>query len=140
MGCSGCSTGRGCSTASTGLPGGCKNNGSCSTGGCNKLNVFDWLSNMELPAGQPIFDCVEVRFKNSRKEIFRNVNNLPLNVGDVVAVEASPGHDIGVISISGELVRIQMKKKNTNPASEEIKKLYRKAKSTDRSKERRVGK
>lgn len=131
MGCSGCSTGRGCSTASTGLPGGCKNNGSCSTGGCNKLNVFDWLSNMELPAGQPIFDCIEVRFKNSRKEIFRNVNNLPLNVGDVVAVEASPGHDIGVISISGELVRLQMKKKNTNPASEEIKKLYRKAKQTD---------
>ena len=86
---------------------------------------------MELPAGQPIFDCVEVRFKNSRKEIFRNVNNLPLNVGDIVAVEASPGHDIGVISISGELVRLQMKKKNANPASEEIKKLYRKAKQTD---------
>jgi cell fate regulator YaaT (PSP1 superfamily) len=131
MGCSGCSTGRGCSTASTDLPGGCKNNGSCSTGGCNKLNVFDWLANMELPAGQPVFDCVEVRFKNSRKEIFRNVNTLPLNVGDVVAVEASPGHDIGVISISGELVRLQMKKKNANPASEEIKKLYRKAKQTD---------
>ena len=131
MGCSGCSTGRGCSTASTDLPGGCKNNGSCSTGGCNKLNVFDWLANMELPAGQPVFDCVEVRFKNSRKEIFRNVNTLPLNVGDVVAVEASPGHDIGVISISGELVRLQMKKKNANPTSEEIKKLYRKAKQTD---------
>jgi cell fate regulator YaaT (PSP1 superfamily) len=131
MGCSGCSTGRGCSTASNGLPGGCKNNGSCGAGGCNKLNVFDWLANMELPGGQSAFDCVEIRFKNSRKEFFRNVNNLQLHVGDVVAVEASPGHDMGVVSISGELVRLQMKKRNVNPASEEIKKIYRKAKPTD---------
>jgi len=131
MGCSGCSTGRGCSTASTGLPGGCKNNGSCGAGGCNKLNVFNWLANMELPGGQPEFDIVEIRFKNSRKEFFRNVNNLQLNVGDVVAVEASPGHDIGIISISGELVRLQMKKSKVDPASQEIKKVYRKAKQTD---------
>ncbi|MBL7890576.1 MAG: hypothetical protein JNL24_13575 [Bacteroidia bacterium] len=131
MGCSGCSTGRGCSTESKGLPGGCRNNGSCGTGGCNKLSVFDWLANMELPGGQAPFDCVEIRFKNSRKEFFRNVNNLQLNVGDVVAVEASPGHDIGIVSISGELVRIQMKKQNVDPASEQIKKVYRKAKQTD---------
>ncbi len=131
MGCSGCSTGRGCSTASNGLPGGCKNNGSCGVGGCNKLNVFDWLANMELPNGQSAFDCIEIRFKNSRKEFYRNVNNLQLHVGDVVAVEASGGHDIGVVSISGELVRLQMKKRNVDPASEEIKKIYRKAKSTD---------
>ncbi|MDQ3046833.1 MAG: hypothetical protein M3R27_04735 [Bacteroidota bacterium] len=131
MGCSGCSTGRGCSTASNGLPGGCKNNGSCGAGGCNKLNVFDWLANMELPNGQAAFDCVEIRFKNSRKEFFRNVNNLQLQVGDVVAVESSPGHDIGVISISGELVRLQMKKRNVLPTSEEIKKVYRKAKPAD---------
>lgn len=131
MGCSGCSTGRGCSTVSTGLPGGCKNNGSCGAGGCNKLNVFNWLANMELPGGQPEFDIVEIRFKNSRKEFFRNVNNLQLNVGDVVAVEASPGHDIGIISISGELVRLQMKKSKADPASQEIKKVYRKAKQSD---------
>ncbi len=131
MGCSGCSTGRGCSTESKGLPGGCRNNGSCGTGGCNKLSVFDWLANMELPGGQAPFDCVEIRFKNSRKEFFRNVNNLQLNVGDVVAVEASPGHDIGIVSISGELVRIQMKKQNVDPSSEQIKKVYRKAKQTD---------
>jgi cell fate regulator YaaT (PSP1 superfamily) len=86
---------------------------------------------MELPSGQSTFDCVEVRFKNSRKEFFRNVNNLQLNVGDVVAVEASPGHDMGVVSISGELVRLQMRKRNVNPASEEIKKIYRKAKPAD---------
>lgn len=131
MGCSGCSTGRGCSTASNGLPGGCKNNGSCGTGGCNKLNVFDWLANMELPSGQPAFDIVEIRFKNSRKDFYRNVNNLQLNVGDVVAVEATGGHDIGVISISGELVRLQMKKRNVKTDSEEIKKVYRKAKPAD---------
>jgi cell fate regulator YaaT (PSP1 superfamily) len=131
MGCSGCSTGRGCSTASSGLPGGCKNNGSCGAGGCNKLNVFDWLANMELPGGQAAFDCVEIRFKNSRKEFFRNVNNLQLNVGDVVAVESSPGHDIGVVSISGELVRLQMKKRNVDPAAPDLKKVYRKAKPAD---------
>jgi cell fate regulator YaaT (PSP1 superfamily) len=131
MGCSGCSTGRGCSTVSTGLPGGCKNNGSCGSGGCNKLNVFNWLANMELPGGQPEFDIVEIRFKNSRKEFFRNVNALQLNVGDVVAVEASPGHDIGIVSVSGELVRLQMKKSKVDPASQEIKKVYRKAKQAD---------
>jgi cell fate regulator YaaT (PSP1 superfamily) len=86
---------------------------------------------MELPNGQAPFDCVEVRFKNSRKDFFRNVNNLQLNVGDVVAVEAASGHDIGVISISGELVRLQMKKRNVNSTNDEIKKIYRKAKSTD---------
>jgi len=93
--------------------------------------VFNWLANMELPGGQPEFDIVEIRFKNSRKEFFRNVNKLQLNVGDVVAVEASPGHDIGIVSISGELVRLQMKKQKADPNSQEIKKVYRKAKQTD---------
>lgn len=127
MGCTSCSTGK------TGLPGGCNNNGSCGTGegGCNKLNVFDWLANMELPSGQAPFDIVEIRFKNSRKDFFKNVNNLQMNVGDIVAVEASPGHDIGVVSITGELVRLQMKKKNILPESEEVKKVYRKAKPND---------
>lgn len=131
MGCSGCSSSRGCSTESKGLPGGCRNNGSCGTGGCNKLSVFDWLANMELPSGQAPCDIVEIRFKNSRKEFFRNVNNLQLNVGDVVAVEASPGHDIGIVSISGELVRLQLKKQNVDANSELIKKVYRKAKQAD---------
>lgn len=131
MGCSGCSTGRGCSTASGSLPGGCRNNGSCGVGGCNKLNVFDWLSNMELPGGTQPCDVVEVRFKNSRKEFFRNVNNLSLAVGDVVAVEASPGHDIGGVSMTGELVRIQLKKKGLTNAAPDIKKVYRKARQND---------
>ncbi len=134
MSCSGCSTGRGNHNQNTngGIPAGCNNNGSCGTGGgCNKLNVFDWLGNMSLPDGQKAFDVIEVRFKNSRKDFFKNTNNLSFNVGDVVAVEASPGHDIGVVSLTGELVRLQMKKKNINFDSEEIKKIYRKAKPQD---------
>ena len=86
---------------------------------------------MELPGGQPEFDIVEVRFKNSRKDFYRNVNGLQLNVGDVVAVEASPGHDIGIVSVSGELVRLQMRKQKVDPASQEIRKVYRKAKQND---------
>lgn len=131
MGCSGCSSGRGCSTAAPGLPGGCRNNGSCGTGGCNKLGVFDWLAGMELPHGQKQFEIVEVRFKNSRKEFYRNLEGLELNVGDVIAVEASSGHDIGVVSLTGELVKMQMKKKGIAFDSPEIKKVYRKAKQSD---------
>lgn len=131
MSCTSCSSGRG-NNNSTGIPNGCNNNGSCGTGGsCNKLNVFDWLGNMSLPEGQAPCDVVEIRFKNSRKEFYRNVNDLTLNVGDVVATEASPGHDIGVVSITGELVKIQLKKKNINYDSEDIKKIYRKAKQSD---------
>ena len=125
MGCSGCSTGRG----SNNLPGGCKNNGGCDSGGCNKLNVFDWLSNMDNPsmANQP--SLVEVRFKNGRKGYFENVEKLNLSIGDVVAVESSPGHDIGTISLIGELVRIQVAKKSVKP--DEILKIYRKARQND---------
>ena len=131
MSCTSCSSGRG-NNNSTGIPNGCNNNGSCGTsGGCNKLNVFDWLGNMSLPEGQTPCDVIEIRFKNSRKEFYRNVNNLTLNVGDVVATESSPGHDIGVVSITGELAKIQLKKKNVSYDSEEIKKIYRKAKQTD---------
>ena len=132
MGCGNCNTGRGNHNTENNIPAGCNNNGSCGTGGsCNKLNVFDWLGNMSLPDGQKPFDMVEVRFKNSRKDFFRNVNALSLNVGDVIAVEASPGHDIGIVSLTGELVRLQMKKKGVNFDSEEIRKIYRKAKQQD---------
>jgi len=130
MGCTTCSTENGDKTNN--IPAGCGSNGACGTErGCNKLEVFDWLANLELPSGQPVFDVFEIRFKNSRKEFFRNVNNLTINVGDIVAVEASPGHDIGVVSLSGELVRLQMKKRGVDSSSEDIKKLYRKAKQGD---------
>jgi cell fate regulator YaaT (PSP1 superfamily) len=127
MGC-----GSGCGTGSNGLPAGCNNNGACGVGdSCNKLTVFDWLGNMSLPAGQKPFEVVEVRFKNSRKEFYRNSNNLPLSIGDPIAVEASSGHDIGTVSLTGELVRLQLKKKNINFDSAEIRKIYRKARQAD---------
>ncbi len=120
-----------CSTSDGGAPKGCKNNGTCGTDSCNKLTVFDWLSNMSLPTGQAPFDCVEIRFKNGRKEFYRNTEQLTLSIGDIVATEASPGHDIGIVSLTGELVKIQMKKKKINPASNDIGKIYRKASQKD---------
>jgi cell fate regulator YaaT (PSP1 superfamily) len=128
-----CSTG-GCSTDKNngGAPAGCgSSTGSCNNDSCNKLTVFDWLAGMELPADQKPFDIVEVRFKNSRKDFFKNTLGTPLTVGEVIAVEASPGHDLGVVSLTGELVRIQMKKKGVGYDSQEIKKVYRKAKPAD---------
>jgi len=120
-----------CSTDTNGVPKGCKSNGSCGTGSCDKLTVFDWLSNMSLPNGQSFFDIVEVRFKNGRKHFYKNAKNLPVAIGDVVAVESSPGHDIGNISLTGELVKIQMRKKAIGFDSEEVKQLYRKASQRD---------
>jgi cell fate regulator YaaT (PSP1 superfamily) len=124
MACSSCST-------KDGQPKGCKNNGTCGTDSCNKLSVFDWLSNMSLPNGVASFDYVEVRFKNGRKHFFKNTENLSLSMGDVVATEASPGHDVGMVSLTGELVRVQMKKKKVKPESEEVLKIYRKATQKD---------
>ena len=120
-----------CGTSTNGVPAGCNSNGSCGTGGCNKLSVFDWLANMKLPDGQKPFDIAEIRFKNSRKEYFKNVNALSLNVGDVVAVEAGSGYDMGVVSLTGELVKLQLKKRNVPQDSEEFKKIYRLAKQAD---------
>lgn len=124
MGCSSCSTG------SDGQPRGCRNNGTCGTDGCNKLTVFDWLSNMSLPAGMEVFDGVEVRFKNSRKEFFRNTEGLTLSIGDVVATQARSGHDVGIVTLTGELVRVQMKKKKVSPGAD-LPKIYRKATQRD---------
>ncbi len=120
-----------CSTSDGGTPKGCKNNGTCGTDSCNKLTVFDWLSNMSLSSGETPFDCVEIRFKNGRKEFYRNTEKLTLSMGDVVATEASSGHDIGIITLTGELVKIQMKKKKVKLDSTEILKIYRKASQKD---------
>lgn len=126
MGCGGCAT-----SCDTGLPKGCKNNGLCSTNGCDKLHVFDWLAGMEMPDSYEQFTLVEVRFKNSRKEFFKNNEGLPLNIGDVVAVEASPGHDVGVVSLTGELVKVQMNKRNVLAGSPDVKKIHRIASQED---------
>ena len=125
MGCNSCSTGK------DGQPRGCKNNGTCGTDSCNKLTVFDWLSNMSLPSGSQPFDCVEIRFKNSRKEFFRNTENLSLSIGDIVATQAKSGHDIGIVTLTGELVKVQMKRKKVSDSQDEIPKIYRKASQKD---------
>lgn len=125
MGCSSCGT------SADGKPRGCKSNGSCSSGGCEKLSVFDWLSNMTLPSGEAPFDIFEVRFKNGRKHFYRNTEKLTVSMGDVVAVEGNPGHDVGVVSLSGELVKVQMKKRRVGFDDENIKKIYRKASQKD---------
>jgi len=132
MGCGSCASGGGCGTKTPGaIPSGCENNGSCMTSGCNKLDVYDWLSDMDLPSNYKPFDIVEVRFKGSRKEFFVNTDNLYLEMGEMVAVEpATGGYDIGHVSLTGELVRLQLKK-NKVSLDDVVKKIYRKANESD---------
>ena len=97
---------------------------------CNKLDTIDWLN--DIPDTGDEYDIVEIRFKNTRKGFYKNVNKLSLRKGDIVAVEASPGHDIGIVCLTGELVRYQMKRNGISFAHEdEVKKIYRKAKGVD---------
>ena len=124
MACASCST-------KDGSPKGCKNNGTCGTDSCNKLTVFDWLANMSLPNGETPFNWVEVRYKNGRKEYYNNTENLTLSIGDIVATQAKAGHDIGMVTLTGELVRVQMKRKNISEKPEEEFKIYRKASQKD---------
>jgi cell fate regulator YaaT (PSP1 superfamily) len=98
---------------------------------CSKFDSHDWLKNVPVPESAKVIDIAEIRFKNSRKDYFRIPADLELTVGDIVAVEASPGHDIGIVSMVGEMVRLQLRKKNLLPAPDEIKKIYRKARLTD---------
>jgi cell fate regulator YaaT (PSP1 superfamily) len=126
MSCNSCSTGK------DGQPKGCKNNGTCGTDSCNKLTVFDWLANMSLPQGEEPFIGVEVRFKNGRKQYYKNTENLTLSIGDIVATQAQSGHDIGMVTLTGELVRVQMKRKKIDIDDEEnVMKIYRKASQKD---------
>ncbi len=97
--------------------------------GANKLDEFDWLA--DLPFDPRYNEVIEVRFKNTRKGFFRNVNDLKLDIGDIVAVEASPGHDIGHVSMIGFLVTEQIKRMKIRPVVEEMKKVYRKARPVD---------
>ena len=93
-----------------------------------KLHCHNWLE--DIPGGLADFDIVEVQFKNTRKGFYKNSTNIPLEIGDMVAVEASPGHDIGQVTLIGELVKLQMKKANIKPDTE-IKRIFRKAKQSD---------
>ncbi|MCX6279573.1 MAG: regulatory iron-sulfur-containing complex subunit RicT [Bacteroidetes bacterium] len=98
---------------------------------CSKYDSFDWLNQIPTVPGDVTFDLVEVRFKNSRKDYYRAPHELELSVGDTVAVEASPGHDIGIVSMVGEMVRFHLRKKTARFATDEYKKIYRKARLTD---------
>jgi cell fate regulator YaaT (PSP1 superfamily) len=101
----------------------------CIDKGGNKLDTFNWLD--DVPGQFTSFDIVEIRFKNTRKGYFRNVNDLKLTKGDIVAVEASPGHDIGIVSLTGSLVREQLFRNGISSETTEFRKIYRKAKSAD---------
>jgi cell fate regulator YaaT (PSP1 superfamily) len=118
-----------CGTSKDGKVSGCNNNGACGTGGCNKMNVFDWLSNMDMPS-EDKFNIIEVRFKNGRKEFHKNTERLNLVTGDAVIVEVPNGHHLGYVSLQGELVRLQMQKKKVANDGE-IKKIYRLAQQKD---------
>lgn len=122
----------GCGSCGTGKPNGCKSNGGCSTGGCNRLNVHDWL--MNLPFSDPESSCkvIEVSFKQgSRKEFFRNTTLHFFEKGDYVTVEGVSGYDVGEVSLTGELVRIQMKKKGVDEFNPEMKKILRRSSERD---------
>ena len=126
----GCGSG-GCGTKD-GAPGGCQSHGSCSTGGCNRMNVHDWLAN--LPFSDPESNCriIEVSFNNgSRKDFFKNNTLHFYEKGDMIAVEGISGFDVGMVNLTGELVRIQMKKRNVDEKSPDIKKVLRRATDTD---------
>jgi len=124
MGCSGCSTSKG------GKPNGCKSNGGCSSGGCNRMNAYDWLHN--LPLTDDACRVVEISFnQGTRKEFYRNPALQPFEKGDQVAVEGVNGFDLGEISLTGEIVRLQMKKRGVKEDQADMKKILRRASERD---------
>lgn len=122
----------GCTNCGTGQPKGCKSNGTCGTGGCNRLNVYDWLANIPISDLESSCRIVEVSFNHGiRKDFFRNTTLKELYKGDLVAVEGVNGFDVGELSLSGELVRLQLKKKKVSEDSSDFKRVLRPASSVD---------
>ncbi|MFZ1329086.1 MAG: regulatory iron-sulfur-containing complex subunit RicT, partial [Chitinophagaceae bacterium] len=120
-----------CSTSSNGKPGGCKSNGGCSTGGCNRMNTHDWLRNLPMSDVASACKVMEVSFsQGTRKDFYRNPNLQLYEKGDLIAVEGISGFDVGEVSLTGEIVRLQMKKRNVKEDNPEMKKVLRVA--TDR--------
>ena len=109
---------------------GCRSNGNCGNCGCDVMTVFDWLEGIPIPEGQRAFDIVEVRFKRNRKGFFRIGQGRRVQTGDVAVVDAVPGEDMGIVSLTGELVRAQMKAKRVKD-THEIRKVIRKADMND---------
>ena len=121
----------GCSTATGGKPNGCKSNGGCSSGGCNRMNAYDWLRNLPMTDFDSACKVIEVSFsQGTRKDFFRNPMLQPFEKGDLIAVEGVSGFDLGEVSLTGEIVRLQMKKRGAKEDNPEMKKVLRRA--TDR--------
>lgn len=125
MGCSSCGTGK------NGEAAGCQSKGGCSSGGCNRMNVMDWFADMPISFNEN-FGIIEVSFKNgSRKGFYRNVSNISLEKGQLVVVEAAQGYDIGEVSLQGELVKLQMKKRRVTERDDTIRNVLRIATDED---------
>lgn len=115
-----------CGSSKDGKPGGCKSNGNCSSGGCNRLNVYDWLSDIPVADFGKPFPFVEMSFNNgSRKDFYKMSSHMELTKGQFVVVEGVGGNDIGTVSLKGELVRLQMKKKRVREDSKDMRRLLR---------------
>src|SRR5580698_4481094 len=126
MGCSNCGESKG------GKPSGCKSNGGCSTGGCNRLNVHDWLAN--LPFSDPESGCrvIEVSFnQGSRKDFYRNATTHVFDKGEMVTVEGVSGFDVGEVTLTGEIVRLQLKKRGIDERNPDMRKVMRRATDKD---------
>jgi cell fate regulator YaaT (PSP1 superfamily) len=116
----------GCGSCGTGKPGGCKSNGGCSSGACNRLNVHDWLRDLPIDDVESQCRVVEVSFKQgSRKEFYKNTTSQLFEKGDYVTVEGVNGFDVGEVSLTGELVRLQLKKRGTDEFNPDMKKILR---------------
>ena len=125
MGCGNCGTSGG------GKPNGCKSNGGCSTGGCNRMNTYDWLMNLPISDADLACRVIEVSFnRGSRKDFYRNSALQYFEKGDLIAVEGVSGFDVGEVSLTGESVRLQLKKKGVDEFNPDMKKVLRRA--TDR--------
>src|SRR5690606_32238153 len=126
MGCGSCGTAKG------GKPNGCKSNGGCSTGGCNRMNTYDWLHNLPMADIDSTCKDIEVSSKTgTRKDFFRNPSLQPYEKGDMIAVEGVSGFDVGEVSLTGEIVRLQMKKRGAREDNPEMKKVLRPASDRD---------
>lgn len=122
----------GCGSCGTGKPGGCKSNGGCSTGSCNRMNVHDWLWNLPISDVESACKVVEVSFNHgSRKDYYRNPSLQYFEKGELVSVECTNGFDVGEISLTGELVRLQLKKKNISEFGIDMKKILRPSNERD---------
>jgi len=122
----------GCENCGTGKPNGCKSNGGCSTGGCNRMNVHDWLLNMPIADVMDECKVIEVSFNHgSRKDFYRNTTLQQFEKGDLICVEGVSGFDLGEVSLTGEIVRLQMKKKEVDEVNPEMKKVLRRASDRD---------